>query len=117
MLLSEIVDALGGELVGGCRDGLAVDVPACFAADLMSEVLAFSSPGALLVTGLANVQSVHTADLADLRGILFVNAKRPGPEVLQLAEQRDIPLLTTKLTMFAACGILYARGLEPARRC
>jgi predicted transcriptional regulator len=114
MRLCEVLEALDGELVGGGCGCLQVEVPACFAADLMSEVLAFSSPGALLVTGLANVQSVHTADLADLRGILFVNDKRPGPEVLQLASQRKIPLLTTKLPMFAACGILYARGLQPA---
>ena len=116
MLLSEVLEALDGELVGGGRGGLEVDVPSCFAADLMSEVLAFSSPGALLLTGLTNVQSVYTADMADLRGILFVNDKRPGPEVLRLAGQREIPLLTTKLTMFAACGILYARGLKPACR-
>jgi len=116
MLLSEIMEALDGEWVGGAKEKLEVDVPACFAADLMSEVLAFSSPGALLVTGLTNVQSVHTADVADLRGILFVNDKRPGPEALRLAEQREIPLLSTKLTMFAACGVLYARGLRPACR-
>ena len=116
MLLSEIVEALDGEQVGGGKDSLQVDVPACFAADLMSEVLAFSSPGALLVTGLTNVQSVHTADVADLKGILFVKAKRPAPEALRLAEQREIPLLTTRLTMFAACGVLYARGLRPACR-
>ncbi len=116
MLLSEIVQALDGEMVGGGGGSLQVDVPACFAADLMSEVLAFSTPGALLVTGLTNVQSVHTADLADLKGILFVNDKRPGPEALRLAEQREIPLLTTRLSMFAACGVLYARGLRPAFR-
>jgi hypothetical protein len=114
MLLSEVLEALDGELIVGDGHGDQVDVGACFAADLMSEVLAFCSPGALLVTGLTNVQSVHTADVADLKGILFVNDKRPGPEVLQLASQKEIPLLTTRLTMFAACGILYGRGLKPA---
>ena len=114
MLLSDVLEALEGELVGGNRCCLEREFHACFAADLMSEVLTFCSPGALLVTGLANVQSVHTADVADLRGIVFVNDKRPGPDLLRLADQRDIPLLTTRLSMFAACGILYERGLQPA---
>lgn len=116
MLLSEVLEALCGELISGNSASLQMEITACFAADLMSEVLAFCAPGALLVTGLANVQSVHTADVADLKGVLFVNDKRPGPEVLRLAVQREIPLLATKLTMFAACGILYRRGLEPASK-
>jgi len=114
MLLSDVLGALDGELIGGKSGCLQTEFTTCFAADLMSEVLAFCEPGALLVTGLANVQSVHTADVAELKGILFVNNKRPGPEVLQLAARQEIPLLTTKLTMFAACGILYGRGLKPA---
>jgi predicted transcriptional regulator len=116
MQVSEVLEALDGELIGGNSSGVEVSFDACFAADLMSEVLAFCSPGALLVTGLANVQSVRTADVADLKGILFVNDKRPGPEVLELARQKEILVLTTKLTMFATCGILYGRGLEPASK-
>jgi predicted transcriptional regulator len=114
MLLSEVLEALEGELIGDPGVCLQMEFTTCFAADLMSEVLAFCAPGALLVTGLANVQSVHTAHVADLKGILFVNDKRPGPEVLRLAAQNGIPLLTTKLTMFAACGVLHGRGLKPA---
>jgi len=114
MLLSEVLEALDGELIGGGDGCLRLEVTACFAADLMSEVLAFCPPGALLVTGLANIQSVHTADMADLGAILFVNGKRPGADVVHLAAQRRIPLLTTKLTMFAVCGVLYGRGLRPA---
>jgi predicted transcriptional regulator len=116
MLLSEVLEALGGELVSGDCGCLLADFAGCFAADLMSEVLAFCSPGALLVTGLTNRQSVHTADVADLKGVLYVNGKRPGPEVLQLAVERGIPLLTTEMTMFTVCGVLYGRGLKPASR-
>ena len=114
MVLSQVLEALDGELIGDHSACLQPEFTTCFAADLMSEVLAFCAPGALLVTGLANVQSVHTAHVADLKGILFVNDKRPGPEVIRLAAQQRIPLLTTRLTMFAACGILYGRGLTPA---
>jgi len=116
MLLEEVLEALDGELISGGRACLRTDFPACFAADLMSEVLAFCAPGALLVTGLTSVQSVHTADVADLKGIVFVNNKRPAAEVLQLAAQREIPVLATGHTMFSACGILFGRGLKPARK-
>jgi hypothetical protein len=116
MLLSEVVELLGCEAIGGGSVRLSLEIQSCFAADLMSEVLAFSGVGALLLTGLANIQSVHTADVADLRAIIYVNAKRPPQPVVDLAQERGIPLLTTKLTMFEASGILYGKGLLPSTK-
>jgi len=78
----------------------------------MSEVLAFCEPGALLVTGLANVQSVHTADVAELAGILFVHHKHPSQQVLDLARERNLPVLSTPHHMFDACAALAAKGLR-----
>lgn len=116
MLLRELIDLLGCEAVWGAELLDCLEVTACFAADLMSDVLAFSRPGALLMTGLASIQSAHTADVADLAAILFVAGKRPAPPVLELARDKQIPLLTTPLTMFEACGRLWARGLQPGVR-
>ena len=114
--IREVIDLLGCEVIWGEERLAEMSVSACFAADLMSEVLAFSEPEALLITGLVNVQAIHTADVAEMRAILFVNGKRPGGDVLALAKERGIPLLTTKLTMFEACGILHANGLKASSR-
>lgn len=116
MLLAEIVALLG------CTKLLALDpagepeIDGCFAADLMSEVLAFCGHGALLVTGLTNVQSLHTAEVVDVRAILYVNGKRPEPQVLALALERGLPLLSTPLTMYEACGRLHAGGLSASTK-
>jgi predicted transcriptional regulator len=109
--LAEIRDLLGCEVICGERrlDDMVIE---CFAADLMSDVLAFSKPHALLITGLSGVQSVHTADVAELAGILFVHRKRPSPQVLELAAERGLPVLSTPLHMFDACAALAARGLR-----
>jgi predicted transcriptional regulator len=116
MQLLELINLLRCRVIWG-EDLLSeTEVQACFAADLMSDVLAFSEPGALLVTGLASIQSVHTADVADLRAILFVGDKTPGQPVLDLALQRRIPLLATTHTMFDACAALQAAGLKASDR-
>jgi predicted transcriptional regulator len=96
------------------RGALESDVSSCFAADLMSDVLAFAQPHALLITGLTTVQSVHTADIADCKGILYVCSKRPAPEAIELARHRDLPLLSTRHTTHDACRILVERGLAAA---
>jgi hypothetical protein len=116
MLLAEIVALLG------CTELLDLDhagsrkIAGCFAADLMSEVLAFSGHGALLVTGLTNVQSVQTAEVVDVHAILYVNGKRPDAPVLALARSRGLPLLSTNLTMYEACGRLHRGGLAASTK-
>ncbi len=109
--LRTVAGLLDCEIVCG-HEALDTPVASCFAADLMSDVLAFSRPDALLITGLTSVQSVHTAHVADCVGILFVSGKRPSPEALQLARDMSIPLLSTSRGMFEACGVLSRNGLE-----
>jgi predicted transcriptional regulator len=116
MLLAEIVTLLG------CTELLVLDhagsreITGCFAADLMSEVLAFSGHGPLLVTGLTNLQSAHTAEVIDAQAILYVNGKRPDAQVMALARARGLPLLSTPLTMFEACGRLHRGGLPASTK-
>jgi len=82
-------------------------------ADLMSDVLAFTKDGGLLLTGLTNPQVVRTADVGGLIAIVFVRGKLPAPETAMMAKNLDIPLFTTKHTLFEACGILFSKGLKP----
>jgi predicted transcriptional regulator len=81
------------------------------AADLMSDVLAFSRSGALLLTGLVNVQTVQTAFIAELVAIVVVRGKKPDHAVQALAVEKGIPLLGTPYSMYEACGILYRAGI------
>ena len=94
-------------------DGVA-DIETGVASDGMSEILAFPSPGAVMLTGLTNIQSVRTAVVADVHAIVYVRGKQPAEPVIELARQKGIPVFTTKLGMFEACGILYATGLKGA---
>jgi predicted transcriptional regulator len=57
---------------------------------------------------------VRTAVVADVHAIVYVRGKQPAEPVLELASQKGIPVFTTKLGMFEACGILYATGLKGA---
>jgi predicted transcriptional regulator len=114
MKLAEVRRLLDCDVLYGEDLLETIEVDSCFAADLMSDVLAFSRSGALLVTGLTSLQSVHTADIADLTAILFIHDKRPNGPVVDLARHKHIPLLTTRRFMFEACGLLFDHGVRPA---
>jgi len=111
MTLSEVCAALNAAVLGsGAALGSPVD--RAFSADLMSDVLAFSIPNSLLITGLTSSQVIRTAEIANFIAVVFVRGKRPGTETIRLADSNGILLLSTPLGMFETCGRLYQRGLR-----
>jgi len=78
-----------------------------FAADLMSDILAFVDSNALILTGLVNIQSIRTAQIADAVGVIYVRGKIPEPETVELAKKINIPIFVTKNSMFECCGRIY----------
>jgi hypothetical protein len=109
MRLKEIIVAVDGEIVVNPPSEL--DLVQGFASDLMSDVLHLAKPHSLLITGLTNIQSIRTAEMADLPAILFVRGKCPPPEVLELAKHVGIAILLSPYTMFETCGQLFRAGL------
>jgi hypothetical protein len=111
MNLAEVKKILDADLIVG-EDKLSMDANTGFAADLMSDVLAFAKEGSILLTGLTNPLVVRTADTLDLSAIVFVRGKRPAPDAIKLAVEKNIPLLATRYIMFESCGRLFAAGMR-----
>ena len=111
MKLSEIADLLKCEVIVEGR-GLDAEVTDIVASDGMSEVLAGTRSGELMITGLTNIQSIRTADISDACAVIYCRGRRPVETVLQLARNQQMPVLTTPLNMFDICGLLYNSGLR-----
>lgn len=109
MKITEIIDILEAEVI--CGDNFDLDIHTACGSDMMSDALAFVKDQGILLTGLMNTQAVRTAEMLDMWCIAFVRGKYPNEDVINLAKDRDIMLLTTKHRMFTACGRLYAAGL------
>ncbi|MBW6464984.1 MAG: hypothetical protein K0B06_00585 [Brevefilum sp.] len=110
MKLTQLIKLTNGKLLTN-QPVDYIEVAGAMGADLMSDVLASIQPDAVLLTGLCNPQVIRTAIIADIRAIVFVRGKNPTKEAIQLANEEEIPMLTTKLGLFEACGILYQAGL------
>ena len=77
------------------------------AGDLMSEVLVYDKENLLLVTSLNSEQVIRTANIVDAAGIVLVNSKTPNEQMISLARDLGIVLLSTQNSMFETCAILY----------
>jgi len=109
--IREVKDILGADVL--CGDELLENEVTCaFGSDLMSDVLAFVKGKTLLLTGLTNQQVIRTAEMADLGAIVFVRGKKPEDDIVKLAKENNIVLLSTRDTMYTASGKLYCKGLD-----
>ena len=53
--------------------------------------------------------------MIDLKLIIFVRGKKPTEDIIELADENDIVLLSTNISMFDATGILYQKGMRGIR--
>ena len=94
-----------------CEDSLSEEVEMVSSADLLSDVLAYTKPGSLLLTGLINPQVVRTAEMVEISAICFVRGKQPEEATVKLSREKGIPMLTTKFPMYESSGKLYGCGI------
>jgi predicted transcriptional regulator len=110
MTVEELILLINGELLNKTAD-LSREIKGGCGADLMSDVLAYIQPEAVLLTGLCNPQVVRTSQMADVSAIVLVRGKNPPQETIDLANAEQIPLITSPFGMFELCGRLYQAGL------
>ena len=110
MKLSEIVRALDAKVING-NDQLDREITTCGASDLMSDILAGLSEGCILLTGLTTIQVIRTAMVAAVGAVVIVRGKMPPPEVIDLAREQELPLISSPYSMFVSCGRLHALDL------
>lgn len=111
MTISDVKDILSAEVICG-EEYMDRDVYSACGSDMMSDVLAFVKDHSVLLTGLCNPQVIRTAEMMDIVCIVFVRGKVPDEMMIDLANEREIPILSTAHRMFSACGRLYEKGLH-----
>ncbi len=111
MTVAQIKDILEAEILC-CEENLDQEVRTACGSDMMSDVLAFVKDQSVLLTGLVNCQVIRTAEMMDMVCVVFVRGKNPGEDILELAKERGMVVMTTSFRMFTACGLLYESGLK-----
>lgn len=112
MKIKDLIIKIDGTVTGFDTDR-EVSVEYAFASDLMSDVLRLDKDGILLITGLCNIQTLRTAEMADIQFIIFTRDKKATCEMREIAEENQICLIETPFSSFKTSGILYKLGYKP----
>lgn len=115
MKLRDIREILDADVLCG-EQLLDTEVQTGFACDLISEMLAYAGSGSLLITSLKNPHVIHTAEVMDAVGVVFVGGKNPNPSIMKQIYSSRIPLLATDYMIFKCCGLLFQHGIQGAKR-
>ena len=110
MKISKMQELLDAKVLC-CEENLGKHVYSAFGCDLMSDVLAYVTDQSVLLTGLVNPQVIRTALMMDMVCIIFVRSKVPNQEMIDLARENGIVMMSTEKTLYNTCGILYSNGL------
>jgi DRTGG domain len=111
MKLADIKETLRAEVIVG-QDKLDLPVETGCASDLMSDLLRGPTNGAVLLTGLNNIQVIRTSVISGVVAVILIRDKKPTPEMTSLAVEHGLPVLSTPFTMFSSCGRLFNMGLR-----
>ena len=86
---------------------LNVAVRGGYVGDLLSDVMANSHKGDILITRQIHQNIVAVASLNELAGIVLVQGAEPAPDTLEQAEKEKIPLLVADMPAFEVAGRIY----------
>ena len=110
MKLKELIEILEAEILTQTQNS-EMELKCACGSDLMSDVMAYAGDKDILLTGLVNPQVIRTAEMMDIKVVIFVRGKRPGEPIIDMAKEKGIVLLITGYPMFTACGKLFMKGI------
>jgi hypothetical protein len=114
LTLAEIAERTGADVVHRGPGFTDRPVRGVVATDLMSDALTCETDGVLMVTALASLQVLRTADMIGAAGVLFTLGKTLPSDVPAMAGQLGLTVMRTRLPKFETCAaLLGAPGNGP----
>ncbi len=114
MILRETIELIEADVHFTRPNQLEETVRTARASDFMSEVLVEDGVPDLLLTGLCNAQVIRTASVFGIKAVIFVRGKLASRQMIDLACQENVVVMSTNLSLFTSCGRLYGRGIRGA---
>jgi predicted transcriptional regulator len=109
---AEITKLLEGRIVTASHNEHQ-QIDTAFTSDLMSDVLTIHDcEGVALITGLANIQTIRTVEMAGIYFVVLVRGKKASEEMIELADENETIIIETAYSAFRTSAVLYNAGIK-----
>lgn len=109
--LEAVIDALGLTNPGGVNVS-GRQVKGGYVSDLLSDVMGNAHPGDVWVTIQSHLNIVAVAALKEFAAVIVCGGAVVDEPVLDKARAEGVVVLTTDMTSFEACGVLWEMGVR-----
>lgn len=111
MKIKDLLETVSGEILCGATH-IDMEVVYGFSSDMMSDVLTLLEDDILLITGLANSQAIRTAVMSDIKNVVIARGKVVTDDMIELANDSDIAIISSPFSIYKISGLLYNKGLK-----
>jgi serine kinase of HPr protein (carbohydrate metabolism regulator) len=105
MKIGELAEKLGLEIIQGKFED--TEILGGYTSDLLSDVMAHSSAGEVLITIQAHKNAVAVATLAGITAVVIANNRPVQQDMITAAEEEGIALFRSRENQFVLSGRLY----------
>jgi predicted transcriptional regulator len=109
MRISEVVEGTGLESLNAWEDA---DVSGVYISDMVSDIITGAQSGCVLVTLQTHKSLIAAANLVDAALVVVTHGKRPGDDVVQLADKAGIALFSSPVDTWRYAVQLFELGLR-----
>lgn len=109
MKVSELAEKIGLTPLNAIHEK---DIDGVFISDMVSDIVAGTKAGNLLMTIQMHKNLIATANLVDISAIVFVRGKKPLDDVIALADKAEITLFSCDLDSWKLAIKLHELGIE-----
>ncbi len=106
MKVKDIIDKLELKVLGG-ESGLDNEITGGYTSDLLSDVMGNINDGNLWITLQTHKNVMAVASLREASAVILVRNYQAEPDMLEKANEENIPVLSTDLGAFEISGKLY----------
>lgn len=106
MNITEIIKELNLTLIAGNK-GVENEITGGYTSDLLSDVMGNIKDGNIWITLQTHKNVMAIASLRDVSAIILVKGLQPDADMLEKANEEDIPILGTTEESFEITGKLY----------
>lgn len=111
MKVSELTKIPGITLLTGADRAEHTEITGCYIADLLSWVMAHAKTGNVWVTIMNHMNIIAVSSLLELACIIIAEGEAIEPELISIAEEREVILLSSKLSVFEIARELISLGI------
>lgn len=109
MLLSEIVEKIGGTVVVDRQDA---EVTRAYTGDLLSDVMAHCKDESVLITIQNHLNTIAVCTLVGVEVVVICNGRPVPDDMAEAAKREEVAIVTTALDQFAVSVKLAELGGE-----